>query len=253
MTSRLEVQEPDQHATYVATPIPGVFVFYPTVHADQRGSFHEWYKADDFAEALGYPFFPEQANMSVSARGVVRGIHLAEVPPGQAKMVTCPAGGLSDIIVDLRKGSSTYGKHIVVPLNQDNHAVVYLPVGIGHGFVAHQDNTVATYLTSTAYDPAREFGVRITDPVLGIDCQSLLNSDEGPALNSDKSSAPSPDSPSDQHSVVADPIFSEKDRIAPLLADIDDRLPTWEDCKNFEDELRNGWVLANSEAGVDTK
>ena len=118
MTSRLEVQEPDQHATYVATPIPGVFIFYPTVHADQRGSFHEWYKADDFAEALGYPFFPEQANMSVSARGVVRGIHLAEVPPGQAKMVTCPAGALSDIIVDLRKGSSTYGKHIVVPLNR---------------------------------------------------------------------------------------------------------------------------------------
>ena len=236
MTSRLEVQEPDQHATYVATPIPGVFIFYPTVHADQRGSFHEWYKADDFAEALGYPFFPEQANMSVSARGVVRGIHLAEVPPGQAKMVTCPAGALSDIIVDLRKGSSTYGKHIVVPLNQDHHAVVYLPVGIGHGFVAHGDNTVATYLTSTAYDPEREFGVRITDPELGIDCQSLLNSDES----------------SDQHSATVDPIFSEKDRVAPLLADVDDRLPTWEDCKHFENELRNGWALANSEAGVDT-
>lgn len=115
--------------------------------------------------------------------------------------------------------------------------MVYLPVGIGHGFVAHQDNTVATYLTSTAYDPSREFGVRITDPALGIDCQSLLNSDES----------------SDQHSATVDPIFSEKDRVAPLLADVDDRLPTWEDCKHFEDELRNGWALANSEAGVDTE
>ena len=236
MTSRLEVQEPDQYATYTATPIPGVFIFYPTVHGDQRGSFHEWYKADDLAEALGYPFFPEQANMSVSVRGVVRGIHLAEVPPGQAKMVTCPAGALSDIIVDLRKGSETYLKHIVVPLNQDNHAVVYLPVGVGHGFVAHEDNTVATYLTSTAYDPDREFGVRVTDPALGIDCLSLLR---GEAAAGDLS--------------VVEPIFSDKDRVAPLVAEIDDRLPKWEFCKNYEDDLRNGWAIANTEAGEDVE
>ena len=101
-------------ATFQPTAIPGVHVFEPIIHGDARGSFHEWFKADAFIDATGYPFIPEQANMIVSAAGVVRGLHFADVPPGQAKLITCPAGRVLDVIVDVRRGSPTFGEVLTV-------------------------------------------------------------------------------------------------------------------------------------------
>ncbi|MBS5168077.1 dTDP-4-dehydrorhamnose 3,5-epimerase family protein, partial [Corynebacterium sp.] len=116
-------------STFQPTSIDGVFTFEPVIHGDSRGSFHEWYRLDAFAEATDYPFFPEQANMSVSAAGVVRGLHFADVStapdghPGQAKLVTCPAGHILDIAVDLRRGSDTFGKVEVFELDSKTRRV----------------------------------------------------------------------------------------------------------------------------------
>ena len=215
------------HGTYQSTSIPGVYTFAPVIHGDDRGAFLEWFKADEFAETLGYPFIPEQANMSVSAAGVLRGIHLAEVPPGQAKMVTCPAGRVLDIIVDLRVGSPSYLKHIVVELGAPHRQVVHLPVGVGHGFISLADDSVVTYLTTTGYDPEVEFGVNIDDPELGIDVAALF----------------------EQHLPGVEPIRSEKDTKAPTLAEVSERLPSWDDCQAQETEWKDIWALSNQEAG----
>ncbi|WP_018023227.1 dTDP-4-dehydrorhamnose 3,5-epimerase family protein [Corynebacterium ulceribovis] len=214
------------HGSYETTSIPGVFTFTPQIHGDDRGAFLEWFKADAFAETAGYPFIPEQANMSVSAAGVLRGIHLAEVPPGQAKMVTCPAGRVLDIIVDLRVGSPAYLKHIVVELGGEQRQVVHLPVGVGHGFISLVDDSVVTYLTSTGYDPDAEFGVNVRDAELGIDVEGMFA----------------------EHLPGVEPILSAKDAAAPGLEDVAERLPTWDDCVDLETEMKDIWVLSNQEA-----
>ncbi|MBV7294559.1 dTDP-4-dehydrorhamnose 3,5-epimerase [Corynebacterium sp. TAE3-ERU12] len=207
--------------TYQPTELAGVFTFDPVVHSDNRGAFHEWFKADAFAEALGYPFIPEQANMSTSAAGVVRGIHFADVPPGQAKLVTCPSGRATDIIVDLRRGSDTFGQHITVELGGDSRKVVYLPVGVGHAFVAHE-TTVIAYLTSTGYNPDAEHAVSIDDPDLGIDIDAILGG--------------------------MPRVLSKKDQAAPTVGTLGDRLPRWEDCRAYENDLRNMWAESMGEA-----
>ncbi|MGH3658167.1 MAG: dTDP-4-dehydrorhamnose 3,5-epimerase family protein, partial [Micromonosporaceae bacterium] len=89
--------------------IDGGYLMTPQQHGDPRGRFLEWYRFDQLAEVVGHPLRLAQANMSVSARGVVRGIHYADVPPSQAKYVTCPRGAVLDVVVDLRVGSATYG------------------------------------------------------------------------------------------------------------------------------------------------
>ena len=88
--------------------IDGAWAFTPPIHRDDRGSFHEWYRGGELAESLGYRLDIAQANCSVSRRGVIRGIHFADVPPGQAKYVSCVAGAILDVVVDLRAGSPTF-------------------------------------------------------------------------------------------------------------------------------------------------
>ena len=90
--------------------VEGAFEIIPAPHGDSRGLFLEWYRFDRLAEAVGHPMRLAQANLSVSARGVVRGIHYADVPPGQAKYVTCSRGAVLDAVVDLRVGSPTFGQ-----------------------------------------------------------------------------------------------------------------------------------------------
>ena len=94
--------------------LPGVFLAKPTVHSDERGTFQEWFKASTFEEATGFPLDMQQGNLSTSRRGVVRGLHYADVPPGQAKYVTCVAGSIRDVVVDVRLGSPPFGQHVVV-------------------------------------------------------------------------------------------------------------------------------------------
>lgn len=222
-------------STFEPTTIDGVFTFDPTIHGDSRGSFHEWYRLDAFSEATGYPFFPEQANMSVSAKGVVRGLHFADVDPqgapGQAKLVTCPSGHILDIAVDLRRGSDTFGQVEIFELDSTTRRVVYLPNGIGHGFVSLADGSVLTYLTSTAYNPEVERAVSILDPELGIDIAKLLA--RGGLGESDM-------------------ILSERDQAAPTIAEFEAqglKLPSIFDCKDLENLARDEWAMANEEAG----
>ena len=109
--------------------LPGVFLNEPTIHADDRGAFHEWFKASDFERAVGHTFALRQSNMSSSRAGVLRGLHYAEVPPGQAKYVVCPVGKIFDVAVDIRVGSPHYGQHVAVELSAENRHGVYIPDG----------------------------------------------------------------------------------------------------------------------------
>lgn len=141
----------------------------PIQHGDSRGLFLEWYRADLLAKAIGHGFEVAQANLSVSARGVVRGIHYASVPPGQAKYVMCVSGQVLDVIVDLRVGSATFGTWNSVVLDAIDHRAVYLAEGLGHGFAALSDQAVVTYLCSELYAPEREHTVNAFDADLKID------------------------------------------------------------------------------------
>lgn len=148
--------------------IPHSYVVTPNVHSDDRGDFWEWYKFDQLAEAIGHSLSFRQANASVSKKGVFRGIHFAELHPGQAKYVSCPFGEVLDIVVDIRVGSPTFGQVETVVLNDQNRRAVYLAEGLGHGFIALSDNAVVNYLVSNVYDPVREHGINPLDPALGL-------------------------------------------------------------------------------------
>jgi dTDP-4-dehydrorhamnose 3,5-epimerase len=137
-------------------------------HGDARGRFTEWYRADVLSGALGYGLHLAQANHSVSARGVLRGVHFALVPRGQAKYVYCPAGRVLDVVVDVRVGSPTFGVHDAVVLDSDRPRAVYLAEGLGHAFVSLADASSVTYLVSSGYDPGREFGIHPLDPALDL-------------------------------------------------------------------------------------
>lgn len=149
--------------------IEGAYVVTPQVHGDERGMFFEWFKAPAFHQAVGHGLTVAQANCSVSARGTLRGIHFADVPPGQAKYVTCLSGRVQDVVVDLRVGSPTFGVWEAVELGPESRRLVYLSEGLGHGFVALEDGSTVVYLCSTTYNPAGEREVDPFDPDLGID------------------------------------------------------------------------------------
>jgi len=139
------------------------------MHGDARGLFFEWFKAPAFTQAVGHPLSLAQANCSVSSRGTLRGIHFADVPPGQAKYVTCVSGRILDVIVDIRVGSPTFGQWQAVELNTDSRRLVYLSEGLGHGFVALEDTSTVVYLCSTGYNPPAEHEVDPFDSELAID------------------------------------------------------------------------------------
>jgi dTDP-4-dehydrorhamnose 3,5-epimerase len=166
--------------------IEGAFEITPEQRGDPRGLFLEWFKAETFEAVTGHPFTLAQANMSVSARGVVRGVHFADVPPGQAKWVTCPKGALVDIIVDIRVGSPTFGRWEAVRLDDVDRRAVYVSEGLGHGFCALTDDATLTYLCSTPYNPAGEHTVHPLDPELAIEWPS-----DAPILSARDEAAPS--------------------------------------------------------------
>ena len=132
-----------------------------------RGSFHESFRGDEVAADLGYRFNVAQANWSVSQRGVIRGVHFADVPPGQAKYVSCVRGAIIDVVVDLRVGSPGFGHTEAVRLDDENRRSVYLAEGLGHAFMALTAECTVVYLCSTPYMPGREHGVNPLDPALG--------------------------------------------------------------------------------------
>jgi len=141
----------------------------PVQRADDRGVFLEWYRFDALADAIGHPLDLRQANISVSRRGTVRGIHFADVPRGQAKYVTAVHGAVLDFVVDIRVGSPTFGSWDSVRLDTDDRRAVYVAEGLGHCFVALTDDAVVSYLVSDVYQPTREHGINPLDPDIALD------------------------------------------------------------------------------------
>jgi dTDP-4-dehydrorhamnose 3,5-epimerase len=174
-----------------ALGIEGAWVFTPQVHADHRGAFLETFRGAEFAADLGYRLDVAQVNCSQSRRGVIRGIHYADVPPGQAKYVTCVSGLILDVVVDLRAGSPTFGQWETVRLDDEDRRAVFLAEGLGHGFQVLSESATVLYLCSTPYASGREHGVSPLDPALGIGWQ--LGPGETPVLSDKDADAPAVD------------------------------------------------------------
>ncbi len=154
--------------TYRELAVPGAWEITPTQHGDPRGVFLEYFQGGPFRENVGHGFDLQQANCSVSAAGVLRGIHYADVPPGQAKYVTCARGAVLDVVVDIRVGSPTFGRWDTVLLDDVDRRAIYLGEGLGHAFMSLEDDSTVLYLCSTGYSPGREHGVHPLDPEVGI-------------------------------------------------------------------------------------
>jgi dTDP-4-dehydrorhamnose 3,5-epimerase len=197
--------------------VPGAYEVVPAVHADGRGAFLEWFRADRFREATGHSFTLAQANASVSAAGTLRGVHFADVPPSQAKWVTCLHGAVLDVVVDIRVGSPTYAQWDAVRLDDAERRAVYLSEGLGHAFMALEDNSVVSYLCSAPYAPGREHGIHPLDPALAIEWPTTGR--DGAALT---------------------PALSDKDASAPTLAEAESSglLPTYAAAQEFVGSLR---------------
>ena len=153
--------------------IAGAWRIRNTVHGDARGYFTEWFRADVATALLGRQWHTAQANVSRSARGVVRGVHYALVPPGQAKWVTCVDGGIIDFIVDIRPDSPTFGEHRRVELAAGSGDAVLISESLGHAFVATSEHATVSYLVNQPYAPTRELGVHPLDPDLGLDFRGI--------------------------------------------------------------------------------
>jgi dTDP-4-dehydrorhamnose 3,5-epimerase len=143
--------------------IPGVWLAKSFVHFDQRGSFFEWFKAEDFRQKTGIEFNTRQSNCSMSQKNVVRGLHFSRAKSGQAKLVTCVQGSIVDTIVDLRKSSKTFLQTIQVSLDGEKGYSIYIPDGFGHGFRSLEENTKVIYNLTSQYDPSTEFTLNIFD------------------------------------------------------------------------------------------
>ena len=179
----------------IPTRLAGLVTLQPKVFDDQRGFFLETYSQERYA-AAGVDVEFVQDNHSRSVRGAVRGLHM-QLPPGQAKLVSCARGSALDVAVDLRKGSPTFGQWEAVELDDVLHRQLYIPVGFAHGAMALTEGMDLTYKVSSYYDPAAELGIAWDDPDLAI---------------------PWP---------LPDAIVSARDRANPTLAAIVDRIPEW--------------------------
>ncbi len=166
--------------------IPGAWVFTPRIHRDDRGSFLELFRGAELAAAFGYAPAVAQANCSVSRRGVILGIHFADVPPGQAKYVTCMNGAILDVAVDLRLGSPDFGRWADIRLDEEDRRARYLAEGLGLAFMALTGPATVVYLCSAPYAPGREHSVHPLDPAIGIDWPTGAE----PALSDRDAAAP---------------------------------------------------------------
>jgi dTDP-4-dehydrorhamnose 3,5-epimerase len=175
------------------TRIDGPVLLAPHVLGDERGFFVETWRAEDWGR-LGIAGAFVQDNHSRSRRGTLRGIHF-QTHPGQGKLVRCARGRIWDVVVDLRRGSPTFGEWEAVELDDTEHLQLWIPVGFGHGFCVLSDVADVVYKCTTVYDPATEAGFRWDDPGVAIDWPDV------------------------------EPVLSERDRTAPAFAEIADALP----------------------------
>jgi dTDP-4-dehydrorhamnose 3,5-epimerase len=194
--------------------IPDSYEISPLQRGDDRGVFLEWYRFDSLSEIVGHALNLRQANMSVSKRGVVRGIHFADVPVGQAKYVTAPHGAVLDFVVDIRTGSPTFGQWDAVRLDDVDRKAIYIAEGLGHAFVALTEDATVSYLVSDTYNPSQEHGINPLDAQLAL----VFPAEAGELL------------------------LSPKDTGAPTLEDAaaSGLLPRWDDVRRLYDSLRAG-------------
>ncbi len=159
----------------IATPlaISGTWVFDPTVYSDSRGEFSEVFKSSAVNSLIGKTFEVKQSNQSLSAKGVIRGIHWTNGDIGQAKFVSCSAGAFWDVVVDLRPDSKTFGQWDSVLVSSENHKSVLIMEGIGHAFLSLSDNTVANYLCTAEYNPSLDRTLNPLDKNLAIDFKKI--------------------------------------------------------------------------------
>lgn len=191
--------------------IPDAYEITPKQFGDDRGVFLEWYRFDKLAEVIGHPLEVRQANTSVSKRGVVRGIHFADVPRGQAKYVTVTHGAVIDFAIDIRVGSPTFGQWDSVLLDTVDRRGIYLAEGLGHAFVALTDDATVSYLVSDTYNPVAEHAIDPRDPEIAL----VFPPEAG------------------------EPLLSSKDTDAPGLSEARGAglLPTWDALRAYYDEL----------------
>jgi dTDP-4-dehydrorhamnose 3,5-epimerase len=177
----------------IPTRLDGPVLLAATVHGDERGFFLETYRADAWAEH-GIPTTFVQDNQSRSRRGTLRGIHF-QTHPGQGKLVRVARGSVFDVVVDLRRGSATFGEWEGFELDDEGGRQLWIPIGFGHGFCVTSDVADFVYKCTNYYDPATEAGIRFDDPGVGIRWPEI------------------------------ELLFSERDRAAPTLAEVADELP----------------------------
>lgn len=176
----------------ITTDIEGVLIVEPRVFGDRRGCFFESFSEREFATQTGLDVKFVQDNESRSRRGVLRGLHFQREPYAQAKLVRVVQGRVLDVAVDIRKGSSTFGKYVAVELSGDNHRQLFIPKGFAHGYVVLEDDTVFQYKCDEYYHPEVEGGIVWNDAQIGIDW----------------------------HLAEGELILSDKDRIHPTLSEI---------------------------------
>lgn len=191
--------------------VPDSYEITPIVRSDDRGVFLEWYRFDKLSEVTGHPITLRQANTSVSKKGVVRGIHFADVPIGQAKYVTVTHGAVLDYVIDIRVGSPTFGQWDSVLLDDVDRRAIYLSEGLGHAFVALTDGAVVSYLVTDTYNPTAEHGIDPLDPQIGL----VFPPEAG------------------------EPLLSPKDTDAPTLAEAAEQglLPQWDVVRAYYETL----------------
>lgn len=151
------------------TTLEGCFIIEPKVFDDERGSFFESFHQKKFQELTGVKTQFVQDNQSMSQRGVLRGLHFQTGKFAQSKLVRVIKGSVLDVVVDLRKDSSTFGNHFSIILSEKNKLQLFIPKGFAHGFVVLEDDTIFSYKCDNYYNKLAEGGVMYNDPNLDID------------------------------------------------------------------------------------
>jgi dTDP-4-dehydrorhamnose 3,5-epimerase len=175
---------------FTPTVIPDVIIIDPRVFSDERGFFMETYKRSEFA-AEGIADVFVQCNHSKSTQGTLRGLHYQKQPKAQGKLIRALRGEIYDVVVDIRRGSPTFGQWVAVVLSAENKKMLYVPGGFAHGFCVTSEDAEIQYMTTEEYAPALEAGVLWNDSDLAIDWP------------------------------IAEPILSPRDRAWPRLRDAD--------------------------------
>jgi dTDP-4-dehydrorhamnose 3,5-epimerase len=171
------------------TELSGVYIVEPDIYRDGRGYFFEAYR-ELYLRELDIDVKFIQDNFSVSTKNVIRGLHYQKGDAAQYKLIMVCSGEILDVVVDIRRTSETFGRHVSVRLSEREHKMILVPAGFAHGFSVLSDEAAVYYKCSSYYNPDMEGGIQWNDPDLGIEWG------------------------------VTDPIVSEKDRSQPLLSEL---------------------------------